>query len=208
MTPAEGIEVGNTYSISITCQYKSYNLLDFKLQQNGNTVVHILYSPMKKGYKRLKTSDGFDCDLPVDIIGNVTCWKYNPTCKDVAAYSCKTFYKTSKRKVFKAKSTLESLEILKGLNKQGREVKNLRCVANIGAPFKSQETFMWITTKNGKNFYFIKKEQIPLTSGCYSLVSSDYTFTSPAKNVSATNITCKTNFASLRVQINDEMENR
>uniref|UniRef100_A0A0L8GKM3 Uncharacterized protein n=1 Tax=Octopus bimaculoides TaxID=37653 RepID=A0A0L8GKM3_OCTBM len=109
MTPAEGIEVGNTYSISITCQYKSYNLLDFKLQQNGNTVVHILYSPMKKGYKRLKTSDGFDCDLPVDIIGNVTCWKYNPTCKDVAAYSCKTFYKTSKRKVFKAVTEISHL---------------------------------------------------------------------------------------------------
>ncbi|XP_052830970.1 uncharacterized protein LOC128250269 isoform X1 [Octopus bimaculoides] len=201
MTPAEGIEVGKTINISITCLLVLKNLLDFKLQQNGNTVVHIQYSRIIHGYRKLNTSNGFDCDLPVANIDYITCWKHKPTCNDVAAYSCKTFNAVSKKKVFKAKSTLESLQIVKGVKVKGRQVRTFRCVANVGAPFKSHVSFVWIVTKHGKTYNVTKNETMPNTSSCYSRVSSDYTFTPQAKDVSGTSITCKTNFGLLTRRI-------
>ncbi|XP_052830971.1 uncharacterized protein LOC128250269 isoform X2 [Octopus bimaculoides] len=203
MTPAEGIEVGKTINISITCLLVLKNLLDFKLQQNGNTVVHIQYSRIIHGYRKLNTSNGFDCDLPVANIDYITCWKHKPTCNDVAAYSCKTFNAVSKKKVFKAKSTLESLQIAEGFDEQGRKVKHFRCVATIGAPFQSGGTFVWMVSNHNGAFDIFTPEDITRTSSCYSLTSTYYIFIPPAKDV--TNISCTTKFGSFDLQISDEI---
>eukprot|EP00106_Octopus_bimaculoides_P020679 XP_014788121.1 PREDICTED: uncharacterized protein LOC106882073 [Octopus bimaculoides] len=201
ITPAEGIEPEKTINISITCLLVLKNLIDFKLQRNGTTVVHIQYSLDHAKYRKLNTSKGFDCDLPVANIGYITCWKQKPTCNDVAAYSCETLSAVSETKFIKAKSNLESLKFVKGVKVEGRLVRTFRCKANIGAPFKSHVSFVWIVTKHGKTYNVTKNETIPLASSCYSRVSSDYTFTPLTKDVSDTSITCKTNFGSLTKRI-------
>ncbi|XP_036366493.1 uncharacterized protein LOC118766817 [Octopus sinensis] len=196
ITPAEGIEVGKTINISITCLHALKNFLDFKLQRNGTTLVHIQYSRKKEKYLKLNTIKGFDCDLPVDNIGYITCWKYKPTCNDVAAYSCKTLTTASQPKIMKAKSSLKHLQYVKKFKEKGRQVRTFSCVANVGAPFESHVEFVWIVTNHGKSYNVIKKENIPVTSTCYSLVSSDYNITTPIQDDSVTNITCQTKFGS------------
>lgn len=101
MEPADGIDVGVTPKISMRIRYSIYNFLDFKFQRNGVTVVHIQFSTGDSKYGKQKANNGFDCSLPTSRFANITCWKYKPTCEDVAAYSCKTFKEASEQKIFK-----------------------------------------------------------------------------------------------------------
>ncbi|XP_052830961.1 uncharacterized protein LOC128250265 isoform X2 [Octopus bimaculoides] len=204
MKPVDGIEPGVTTNISITILYATDNLLYFEFQQNGVTVVHIQYYSNDKRYKRVNTIKGFNCSFPTTAkVDYITCWKYKPTCEDVATYSCKTFKEVSISRIFKANSKLEALEIVKTDKEKVERLTHLTCIASVGIPVKPLSLFVWIVTRHGKTYKTYKEEKVLYTSGCYSKVTSDYTLTSPIDDVFDTNITCKTHFGSLTKRISD-----
>lgn len=85
-----------------------------------------------------------------------------------------------------------------GVNEEGKKVKRLHCQANIGAPFTTNIPFYWIIATHGLTYNLTKYEKVPRSLGCYSLVSSYYTF--HKYELSHTNVTCKTAFGLLRHQ--------
>ncbi|CAI9737737.1 Hypothetical predicted protein [Octopus vulgaris] len=108
MTPDDGIRFGETSQITMTCQYNAGHRLNFKLFRNDVIVVYLECHRPTRIFETKFSKDGFKCTLTYCNEGVVTCWKRNPTCKDVAYYKCGTSSENSKAKFMKAVNIVET----------------------------------------------------------------------------------------------------
>ncbi|XP_052830973.1 uncharacterized protein LOC128250270 [Octopus bimaculoides] len=189
MTPADGIDIGKTSKITMTCRYNVTDLLNFKLLRNEVTVAYLECSKSTNRFKTIVNKDGFDCTLAYCNEGEVTCWKRNPTCKDVAHYKCGTSSENSKTKFMKVRSRILSLGMIS--DKTFTIPWIIRCSAIVGLPSPPSVTFSWNIGTPDISIKVYKVRRVPPSRKCFVVVNADYYYIVRERDLDYTTFTCK-----------------
>ncbi|XP_052831156.1 uncharacterized protein LOC106880715 isoform X5 [Octopus bimaculoides] len=196
MSPPDIIDYGYTSTLVIICRYNVKHFDEFLLMQNDNHAVLRLkyYSHENYFYKDIQR-DGFDCTPIKGYKGQITCWKFNPTCKDAANYTCRSATETSKPKTLKARSFMKSLDIV---NPPIEVDKTLvfRCAAYVTELY-GYSNFLWFERKLRDTRIHMNTVEAQRHFECLIPVVSFHRYTVKHKDVGFTNITCFLNGETL-----------
>ncbi|XP_052830969.1 uncharacterized protein LOC128250267 isoform X2 [Octopus bimaculoides] len=207
ITPSDGIvAIRKTGNITITCQYEVNSLPDFKLQRNGETVVHIQYSTSDHKYEKIQTTKGFDCSLPTGNAGNIVCWKATPKCNDIANYTCVTPEESSSPKRFKAISTPRTITIYNRTREYNMLYTVFRCVVFVVPPSPQNLTIIW--TLFGPNINNVTKYDYPVVPApktCFSRVTSIYSYSEDTNDQYLRTIACQTPYGLVDSKVSKVM---
>ncbi|XP_014786270.1 uncharacterized protein LOC106880708 [Octopus bimaculoides] len=196
MKPSETIEFGPNTGITITCQYNLGKSFQFVLVQNYNDIVFQTDFDQAEGrFKITVRRKGFHCTPFNGSKGQITCWKFNPTCDDATHYTCKSDKERSTSKTLKVGSQMNTLKILNPPIEVDKPLIFI-CSANIGVP-KTSTYFVWFERTRVRVNAFPDSVNAVHRGKCFNLAVSTFNYTLAFSDAGSANITCFLNGRTL-----------